>query len=548
MRFADLHCHPHMRTYLWLSRKRERLEEEGKFNPWTIISSNMSRMKHAKRAAGFSQCDMAMLWNSNVRLVFNSLYPIEREFFMGNKTTSKGSRQALKKVMRIATHHKLPIRSLLQSLVMRIPQRTINYIKSPQYKYWESLQDEYNFVISKNREEVTNELFTPSIRKFFESKARRRKRFSNILNANGSYWIPKNQKELKEALDGKKDVITMILTLEGAHALGTDHFEKTEDLIERVNYIKNEWEHPLFFLTFAHHFDNKLCGHASSIPQFGKVLLNQDQFMNEGFSETGKKVIRKLLSLDNNNKPLEEDPYRILIDIKHMSARSRRTYYEEIVNPCLDNGNTIPVIASHCGYSGKKTLQDLIDGLDLENDTDRIKREDGTFYPWSINFCDEDIKMIYKTGGLFGIEFDQRILGVSSNKKEEKVEMLNSIRGIWNNLKAVLNVICNDPSLNMQDKKRAWDILGIGSDFDGYIDPLSSYKTTLDWGQFTVDLLRIIKQDAGGDNPPACVQCFDNDLTPEKAVQKICFGNAYNFVLKHYPNKVPVPLEEAISA
>ena len=85
---------------------------------------------------------------------------------------------------------------------------------------------------------------------------------------------------------------------------------------------------PVFFITFAHHFDNRLCGHAHSIPGMGKILMKQRPHMNEGFRRNGHRIIREILGLNLAGEPDSSLGYRILIDVKHMAARSRVEYYD----------------------------------------------------------------------------------------------------------------------------------------------------------------------------------------------------------------------------
>ena len=65
--FADLHCHAHMRSYMCLRQKRSKYEEKGMYHPWTVVATNMSRLKNVDRAAGYSQSDLVTLWNGGSR-------------------------------------------------------------------------------------------------------------------------------------------------------------------------------------------------------------------------------------------------------------------------------------------------------------------------------------------------------------------------------------------------------------------------------------------------------------------------------------------------
>src|SRR5690606_23504785 len=131
----------------------------------------------------------------------------------------------------------------------------------------------------------------------------------------------------------------------------------TQQILDRIDQLK-QWPHPIFFVTIAHHFDNGICGHAHSIPDAGRLVMNQEPRMHEGFEEEddiGRRVVRALLDLDTSLEP--QGGRRILIDCKHMSPQTRRQYYAEFVTPynakAADNGwPVIPVFFSHAAYSG----------------------------------------------------------------------------------------------------------------------------------------------------------------------------------------------------
>lgn len=532
--FADLHCHAHMRSFLTMCANQDNMKRRKLFHPWTIVATNMNRLKHSDRAIGYAQSDMVALWNGNVRLVFNSMYPIELGFFKKLSYEQQDQSSFWDKMIQFSLSHRSPLRKLIQHLTMRIPVRTIDYILSDEYDYWSFLQDEYAFLCAKDNEKTTNEIITLGFaRKILESNKRRRKKYPDQYQATGKYIIPKNKKDILKNMS--KDVIIMPLTIEGSHVFSVGDVSEL-NMLERIDHIKNEWDHPLFFITFAHHFYNGLCGHAHSMPGITDVLVDQSHGMNQGFTDIGWRMIRKFLSLDEQNNRVDTESYRILIDVKHMSAKSRMEYYEQIIKPTLAKGDVIPVIASHCAYSGQDRLQDLIDALEHENDQYRLIKEESPYYAWNINLCNEDIEMIYQTGGLFGISFDKRMLGMSADKRVEKSEKINSILAVWNQVKAILKVIYDNPMYSMDEKKKAWDIISIGTDFDGYIDPLSSYKTANELHQFKTDLTLYIQAMVDTTDMDILYH-IDEDFTVEMAVEKICYVNAIDFLLKHYPDK-----------
>ena len=531
--FADLHCHCHMRSYLHLSNVDDLDPKD--FHPWNTIATNMYRLKHADRAAGYSQGDLVVLWNSNVRLVYNSLYPIEREFF---KISDKKSIPLswIRKLTRIIFHHDFPIRKAIQNLMMRIPMSTINHVASSDYDYWIALEKEYRFICSKSGVHTKNAITTPGlVRQRLENQTRRRNIFPAYYNAEGVYEIPQNKDRLIEMIK-LNDRIIMPLTIEGAHFLEAGKL-KLEEVFDRIDYIKNNWQYPVFFITLAHHFNNDICGHAHSLPKIANLLLDQREFMDKGFTEQGIEITRKLLSLDQNNDKLQTDAYRILIDMKHMSALARKEFYQKIINPCLQKGDEIPLVASHCAYAGIESLDELISNQSYETDDRRQSHQFGKFYAWNINLCDEDILMIFRTRGIIGLSFDKRMLGVAHKKSIEKGEGLNSILAFWNNLKAFLQVIYTNKSIAEEVKIKAWDMISIGTDFDGYIDPVSSYKTALQLTQFKADLIQCIKDEIINKPELDCLKDLGTAMSVEEAVEKFSYSNALEFCLKHYPDK-----------
>jgi len=528
-KFSDLHCHNHMRAHFHMQEKQRKFERKGAFSPWTVIAPNRKGYLKGKMGASYSQADLVKAWNGNVRLTFNSLYPLERQFVRG--LDKLNTADLLHILIGTTTSHHLPLRDLIQTFYMRIPKVVVDYFQSNEYDYWESLQREKDFVLIDSGLTIKkNEIHTSGlIRKLFEDKFKRSKDFKNELIAEQArYFIPKTREELIKSLKDDSE-ITMIMTIEGAHALGSDRCAIAE-LSRRVKYLKEEWEVPVFFITFAHHFNNRLCGHAHSIPDKGKLLLDQSKNLNKGFNENGRRIARELLGLDRN---LDRNPklgYRILLDVKHMSATSRKEYYEEIVLPCLMNGDPIPVIASHCGYSGIEKLEDHIRNYDQEVD-DYSDSRTQKFNAWNINICDEDIEVILKSGGVFGLSFDQRILGITKKDKETN---RNGIQLLWENMKGIVSGVYSNENLTDDQKSQIWKSMTIGTDFEGLIDPTDFYPTALEFEIFANNLVFEIDQERQKSKSLFLAHLKSREDC-EKLVDDFCFTNAENFVLRNFP-------------
>jgi microsomal dipeptidase-like Zn-dependent dipeptidase len=266
----------------------------------------------------------------------------------------------------------------------------------------------------------------------------------------------------------------------------------------------------------------------------GKILMKQRPHMNEGFRRNGHRIIREILGLNLAGERDESLGYRILIDVKHMAARSRVEYYD-LVKTRLTKGDRIPVIASHCGYSGIKTLQDHIDLEKKEKDD--YTDPSGKFNAWNINLCDEDVEIIVKTKGLIGLSFDQRILGITSEdlkKDKTREKKRNSIQLIWENLEGFVKSAYSNPNLTDAEKESIWECLTIGTDFEGLIDPVNPFPTALSFGSMANQLVKEI--DLARKDPKAThLAHFKTTADVEKWVADFCYYNAEAFVLENYP-------------
>jgi hypothetical protein len=308
--------------------------------------------------------------------------------------------------------------------------------------------------------------------------------------------------------------LLVIPTIEGAHVFcnGTDvkNPENWKNLDQRVKEVK-AWDHPPIFITLAHHFYNGLCTHAESLTGMIGKLLDQSYGMRiegkpfsdheKAISPFGYQLIDLLLKKDNGR--------RILIDVKHMSIEARKAYYKHLDDK-YKNDN-IPIICSHGAV-------------------DR-------FYNYDINMnCEMDIKRIYQSNGLIGLEMDQRILGYNHNRfikwikapfrRKSKNEFIQA-GYFWQNLieiaeYAYQNGFKDDP----------WKCICSGSDFDGIINPLNDYRSTEklpDLYRYLIEYLNIYWQ-----NNNSIIQKNHNGWNSENVIYRIMYKNAYEFIERNY--------------
>ncbi len=542
-RFADIHCHPHMRSFNWL-HKPWKPEKTKKYNPWWIILPKFKSSAKGMRASAYSQCDMAQVVNGNLKLAIVSLYPMEKGWVTGRKSPLKGRPVDLHKVLgnnafNEAVSNSLSfvakglfgfmgedkgggpaLRDFIQAIYMKLPLRKINFYQSGKYDYFKELKVERQYLLSANNKEMRTEIFIPFAKRIVFNKKKIRRKCPMELDAKGTYQFARNGTHAREIIE--RGDTAFVMSIEGANVFNSH--ESFEEIRKKIMEVKS-WDEPLFFVTFTHHFYNYLAGHAHSIPDIGNNLIDQDEGKNEGFTEKGWKVIRLLLSLDENNNPDKSLGRRVLIDVKHLSVVARKEYYEKIVIPCYEKGDLIPVIASHVAYSGVEKLQTLIDNLDKEKDKVTANRFGHDFNCWNINICDEDVVMIFKTGGLIGINLDQRVLGI--NDKGAQEDESKHIGYVWQNMKAVMNAALISREKGLPPKEKIADLVCLGTDFDGYIDPANKYATVNDFGKLRSDLVEAIGKDPDRDK-------FLFGMTPDQLAEKICFTNARDFVLNNF--------------
>jgi len=546
-KFADLHCHPHMRSFNWLRDSKIEKKKPEKFHPWHVIASKIKSKDKGIRANAYSQCDLIKLKNGHMKLAFVALYPMEKGWFMGcDEIPPTTYQRAIKSITnnymlrKLANQNyagiekfllklgkgkgsKFAFRDIVQSVFLKLPDRRVQFLQDKDYSYFDEMLRERDFLKTKNNIQTDSEIFMPAFKNIFKNKKRLIRKNKNEFKAEGTYEIVKGKNDLTRINDDEERM-AFVFTIEGSNVFNTE--DSIDEIENKIQRIKNWKDTPVFFISLAHHFNNYLCGHAHSIPDYGGLVMDQTTGMNEGFSEKGKTIIRYFLNLDESNKLQQNGDRRILIDTKHMSAASRKYYYDEIVKPCREKGDHIPIIASHVAYSGVKTLDDLIRNASNETDTDSVSSIEKPFNTWNINLSDEDILEVFKSEGIIGLNLDQRILAMGKKEKKKAYPDDYDIGFLWENLKAMMLVIYNS---DLPNKKNLVNLFGLGTDFDGYIDPLDNYPTVLEFDAMKNALIDKIKEDKKSDE-------LLYGISPEDFADKFCYTNAYEFVLKHFKN------------
>ena len=193
-------------------------------------------------------------------------------------------------------------------------------------------------------------------------------------------------------------------------------------------------------------------------------MSDQKEGMDEGFNELGWEVLRKLL--DNSGGK------RVLLDMKHMSVKSRKEYYRFLDTEHA--GEIIPLLVSHGAVNGFRSPEEPVED-DLYNY--------GKFQPNDINFYDNEIIRIADSGGLFGIQFDERRVSSEIEFKKSGPE-ISRRKMLFNKSKLVWNQIQHIAEVLNRNNRFAWGIQCIGSDYDGMVNPLNGFWTAEDMPLF----------------------------------------------------------------
>lgn len=464
-RFADLHCHPNLKTF-GHSFSGVPKSIEDKSHIWHRESPTTATkiLNTLTGLTKFSQADFTTLCKANVKIAFVSLYPFEKGFFINGQLNG-------------------PISAQLANLVTSVGYKRIRHIQN-HVDYYEDLTREKNFLTNSSQ--------------------------SMDIDGKIKKWTFTNTREELENVLRSDNEIAVITTIEGAHILNTGLSKygrelREEEVLDNVRKLKR-WKNPPLFITFAHNFNNDLCGHARSLDPLGP-LVNQFDNLNKGFSELGKKVIRSLL---------DNDPESILIDIKHMSVKSRKEFFNILNN---EYSNNIPLIVSH----------GAVTGVDFKgNRNTGIGR--GYFCNDDINFYDEELINIAVTKGLFAIQLDGNRLAPKKILKKS-VFNFNDPRAheyssmiIWRQLQHIAEVLD-------RSNQFAWGTTSIGSDFDGTINPLKGIWTAEYMPLLADQLLLLADRYLKAKNPLLLPE--NNTITAEEIVEKFIFENALSFLKRN---------------
>jgi len=359
-------------------------------------------------------------------------------------------------------------------------------------------------------------------------------------------------------------VIYVFYNIEGVQSLGipsaenelglSEHMEQT--ILNRVNELRT-FDYWPQYVTICHHFGNHVAGHARTVPhKLHGLGLKQDEYLNDGITAAGYKIIKELLST--------EKEFRINVDIKHFSAQSRIDYYKLLDDEYsfMEGGKRkykVPIICSHTGIaSSPQTLVEM-----KMHAVNEYTATNTYLHNWSVNLCREDLEKIQDSDGLIGLQIDlkrltgdkylntiikdQKAIRKETNpvvKKEMEAKLAKlSCETVWANLFTAMALL----NVNRPNNKAAWDLFCIGSDYDGIVSYLPGYTTMDSYSTLKEDMKKSLDKaeymfmgniDINGKKlDKAFIQSLMFGYTSDQLLDKIFSDNAITFMAKNFVDK-----------
>ena len=479
--YIDFHCHPSLKPYgksfKYTPTKQNTINSGRKNSIWHYSPPNFLERQVSKllTLTKFTQTDFTSLAKADCDVVVIALYPFEKHF--------------LKKKM---LGFKF-VADLLVNLAAGISQKRIDYVRNHD-SYYQDLNDEYNYLLQLNN-------------------------FAQRIN--GIDYTYRLVSSYQDILDNRsqsfsnRKIISIVNSIEGAHAFETGLDKDNNTAIEakvlsHINNVK-QWQHRPIFITLAHHFYNELCGHARSIT-IGLLKKTQNRGLNTDITDLGFKVIKKLLDNQSGN--------RILIDIKHMSTASRKTYYNLLETEYA--GENIPIIVSHGALNGKRSIKEW-----NVSDSEMHKN----FRDVDINIYDSEIIKIAKSKGIFGIQLDEIRIGSKRAIARSRVYWPSKKRRLKRKSLLIWRQVMYAAIIINKAGLFCLETVVIGSDFDGIINPMKGLWTSENMKDVR-DHLIFHANNFLRDYSDTLIPI--NTISAEEIIDRVLFINAEKFLERNY--------------
>lgn len=475
--FVDFHSHPTLRALNTPPAGSLRNLWEKTFNYQSNTSIGRWARMQTKEIAKESQANLYSHAENKVRVVFDSLYPVEKGWLNFRKMPSYlAGKKACEEVMMVA---------------LGIEKSRLDLLKNRD-SYFQELMECYRFLLE-------GQGCSP--------------------DGNYCYKLASDYTDLENILSTDPNTIAVVVNIEGAHAFECGNFKTSfismkdhkQLLSENIAAVKN-LDFPPFSVNLAHHFWNQLCGHARSLKTPINLIFNQEPGINLGMTQLGWHVVEELLTRKNGR--------RIFPDTKHMSLRSRQELYEFIIrHNRMYPEDKIPIICSHGGVNGHETMADSI------RIKDGRRKFQGSYYNnWSINLSAEEIRIIRDSGGMIGIMMDKGLLG-----GPETLQHIRTLQDEGKKKEAFVRLILDNifTIVKAAGDISGWDIITVGSDYDGLITHIDCYEHAGKIPELKNDLVNYLK--ATGYH-----EALWYGQTPEALMSKIFSSNLMTFMKANF--------------
>ena len=534
----------------------------GTQNPPKNLDKVILKQLQSKRGALYDQSGYPKLVNGHVKLVFASIYPLEKGFLFKRVKALPNPDSTTFINVSVA-------RNFLLKLVTKYPKQRLNELRDGEY--WKQFKEEYNYYF-KSSTNGTGKKDVP-VRK---GSSHEIKKLINHPDFGLKDQLQFKDKGQYTILDGNNlppasyegDTVYTVLTVEGMGFITQNcgpescyplQLAPKSEILNRIKFIKEQT--PIFFITFCHHFNNHVCGHARSFVRITKLVkMNQEEFLDRGLTALGMELLQNLLSIskdqDGTVHNAQDLGRRILVDMKHMSYNGRAAVIELVGKyNATHTDDKIPLIASHSGFTNLSERQ-MTRRLAIDEDEKnrelgltqsvRVDIEDlgmeARYNSWSINLYKEEIKAIVDSDGLIGLSFEQNIVGIAfiGGKKGYKIKgkkklksKIEAVRNKYTQL--IVGQLC---AMAKAGGPGLWKCISIGTDFDGLIDPLDGFSSALCFELVRTELIKEL-----GKIKPAVRGTYHLPTASEEIeelVDDFCFNNAARFVQIHFKSPMPV--------
>lgn len=355
------------------------------------------------------------------------------------------------------------------------------------------------------------------------------------------------------------------IIVEGLHCFFDDPNDPDAKQVYLQNFQEFTSRHTVLSINLCHMQQNQFCNHAHGIQFFNPAYFYPTQ---KGITAWGMEMITLM------------GEKKILVDIKHMSLKSRWELYTHY-NPQGDNNFKHPLICTHAGTTGLSVRDRVKYIYNPPVDKGQVyevtylkplsRHFKNTYHNCSsINLYDEDIENILLSGGIIGLSFDQRILGFADESVipgltvPHDLEYISHLEAefflgpqpsalpawpgdshVWaaedledldpslfidthrrflvNNIIHILWVANKHNAINMHDAVKQ---ICIGTDFDGLINAIDCCKQATGLQQLKKDMRTDLQEGI------ASLPGDAHEVDADELLDNIFYNNGKHFMLK----------------